>query len=181
MIYPESVEIDGVEYAINTGYEYAIACFKYIADPDLTETERALGVIDTLYKGTPPDDIADEALHLAIKFLKQGQEVEREYRRPDMDFDADETYIKASFLSDYKIDLDDVDMHWWKFCTLLQGLTDDCILNRVRDLRNYDISTVKDPKAKSKLIKAQRDVALPSRLSEDERSVADDFFAQLEE
>ncbi len=181
MMYPEAIEINGVEYGINTGYEYAIACFKCISDPDISEAERAYGVIGLLYKEMPPDEDMQEALRLAIKYLQQGKEPKQDYHKPDMDFEADEMYIKASFLSDYRLDLDETPMHWWRFCTLLQGLTDDCILNRVRDIRNYDLSTVRDPKARGKIIKAQQDVALPVRLTAEERDIIDDFFAQLKE
>ena len=181
MSYPDAVEIAGVEYKLNTDYTVALACFRCIGDPDISEVERAYGVIGLLYADPPHDEHLNEALSLAVKFLQVGNDREPRYRRPDMDFDADEMYIKASFLSDYKIDLDDAGMHWWKFCTLLQGLTDDCILNRVRDLRNYDLSTVKDAKSRQKITQAQRDVALPTRMSEEEQSIADDFFSQLAE
>lgn len=180
MTYPEAIEVNGHEYPINTGFEYGIACFKCINDPDLTEVERAFGVLGILYREIPPDEDLQEALRLAIKYLQCGDEPKPGHRKPDMDFEFDEKYIKSSFLSDYRIDLDEADMHWWKFCTLLQGLSDDCILNRVRDIRNYDISTVKDPKARQKLIQAQRDLALPERISQEEQSIIDDFFSQLD-
>ena len=181
MMYPEAIEINGIEYAINANYEYAIACFKCIGDPDISEVERAYGVVGLLYKEMPRNEDMQEALRLAVKYLQQGKEPSQSYHKPDMDFEADEMYIKASFLSDYKLDLDETSMHWWKFCTLLQGLTDDCILNRVRDIRNYDLSAVKDPKTRGKIIKAQQDVALPVKISVEEQGVIDDFFAQLKE
>lgn len=80
----------------------------------------------------------------------------------DMDLDADEMYITASFLSDYKIEFEETDMHWWKFCTLLQGLTDQCILNRVRDLRNYDLSFIKDHKERNRIAKQRKVLRCPS-------------------
>jgi hypothetical protein len=61
----------------------------------------------------------------------------------------------------------------------LQGLTDDCILNRVRDIRNYDISSVKDVKSREKVIRTKRDVALPNHMSDEEESILDDFYSQL--
>lgn len=182
MTYPEAIEVNGHEYPINTGYEYALACFACVNDPDLSEVERAYGVLGILYKELPANEDLQEALRLAIKYLQCGDESRTAHHKADMDFQADEKHIKASFLSDYRIDLDDeVDMHWWKFCTLLQGLSDNCVLNRVRDIRNYDISTVKDPKSRQKLIQAQRDLALPERISQEEQSIIDDFFAQLED
>lgn len=180
MTYPEVIEVNGLEYPINTSYEYALACFACVNDPDLTDVERAYGVLGILYKEQPAAEDLQEALRLAVKYLQCGDGSRTNHRKADMDFQADEKYIKASFLSDYRIDLDEVDMHWWKFCTLLQGLSDNCILNRVRDIRNYDISTVKDSKTRQKLIQAQRDLALPERISQEEQSIIDDFFSQLD-
>lgn len=181
MSYPGAIEVNGREYPVNTGFEYGIACFNCINDPDLTDVERALGVLGILYKEIPPAEDWEEALRLAVKYLQCGNEVNTAYHKPDMDFEFDEKYIKASFMSDYSIDLDEADMHWWKFCTLLQGLSDNCILNRIRDIRNYDLSTVKDPKMRQKIIQAQRDFALPDRISKEEQSIIDDFFAQLKD
>ena len=175
--YPELITVSGIDYEINTDYRYAIACFKYIADGSISELERAYGVIGNLYKEEPKDLV--EALRMAIKYLRCGKNEPQEYRQPDMDFEADENYIKSSFMTDYKIDLDNADMHWWKFCNLLQGLTDDTILNRVRDIRNYDLSTVKDPKSRDKIIKAKLNFALPNNYTEDEQDLLDDFYSQL--
>jgi hypothetical protein len=180
MIYPEAIEVNGVEYEINTSYEDAIACIRCINDPDISDIERAYGVIGILYKEEPPD--LREAVRLAIKYLQLDREPDDQNapHKLDMDFDCDVHYIRASFMSDYRIDLTaEPDMHWWRFWELLQGLTDDCILNRVRDIRNYDLSTVKDAKTRGKIIKAQRDVALPERVSQEDQDLIDAFYSQL--
>jgi hypothetical protein len=181
MIYPEALEVNGVEYEINTGFEDALACLRCINDSEISSVERALGVVEILYKETPDD--LQEAVRMAVKYLQLGKDPEETQaggRKQDMDFGHDIHYIRASFRSDYGIDLArERDMHWWEFSELLQGLTDNCVLNRVRDLRNYDLSTVKDPKARSRIAKAQREVALPAGLSKEEQDTLDAFYAQL--
>ncbi len=178
MSYPEAIEVGGIEYDINSDYSYALACFRCINDPEISDLERSMGVIGILYKDCPEDEA--EALRLAIKFLQRGKDAkDRPDKTPDMDFEQDDNYIRSSFMSDYKIDLDEAQMHWWKFYDLVQGLTDNCILNRVRDLRNYDLSTVSDPKTKAKIIQAQREVALEEQLAPEEQQQIDDFYAQL--
>jgi|WetSurMetagenome_2_1015567.scaffolds.fasta_scaffold11494_4 hypothetical protein len=175
--YPELITVDGVDYEINTDYRYGLACFQYINDVEISDTERAYGVIGTLYKEEPPN--LQEALRMAVKYLQCGKDTSSEEQQPDMNFEVDENYIKTSFMSDYRIDLDGTDMHWWKFCNLLQGLTDDCILNRVRDIRNYDLSTVKDAKQRGKIIKAKQDFGLPNKLAPEEEDALDAFYSQL--
>jgi len=180
MIYPNAIEIDEKEYEINTGFETALACIKAINDESISKSERAYAVIGLLYKGWPENE--SEAVRLAVKYLRCGKEDDKheDIDDVDMDFEYDESYIRASFLSDYHIDLDDSpDMHWWKFYSAMQGLTDSCILNRIRDIRNYDLSTVKDPKSRRKIEKAKRGVALPIKVSEEDNEALDSFYSQL--
>lgn len=182
MIYPEALRVGDQEYEINTSYLYALACIACVNDPELTDAERAFGVIEILYKEPLPTD-GPEAVRMAVKFLSLGKdpvEGDRPERAPDMDYEADMHYIRASFRSDYGVDLArSPDLHWWEFMELLQGLTDKCVLNRIRDLRNYDISTVKDAKTRSSIIQAQREVALPGRISQEDQDTLDDFYARL--
>ena len=78
----------------------------------------------------------EKILKLLVKYLKCGKEYEQEEnKQPSMSFTQDEGYIKASFMSDYHIDLDKDTLHWWEFYDDLVGLTDNCILNRVRRVR----------------------------------------------
>ena len=77
----------------------------------------------------------------------------------------DMDYIEASFMSDYHMDLSETQMHWWKFMNLLNGLSNSelgncCVLNNIRNLRNFDVSQVKDEKQKQRIIKAKQEVAL---------------------
>ena len=68
-------------------------------------------------------------------------------------------YIKASFMSDYKIDIDKIEMHWWQFYDLLQGLTDNSVLNRVRSIREESLSGKKG-KERSKWEELKKQVEL---------------------
>jgi hypothetical protein len=178
MSYPDAIIVGGAEYEINTDYTYALACIACVNDAEISDVERAYGVIGLLYKQEPPD--TKEALRLAVKYLSCGKEANAEPGKPDMDYEYDMHYIRSSFRSDYGVDLSRTEyMHWWEFCELLQGLNDNSILNRVRDLRNYDLSTVRDAKLRSRIIKAQQEVSLPERLTAEEQEIIDDFEAQF--
>ena len=106
-----------------------------------------------------------ELLRLATKYLGLGKEVEKSNEEPDMDFEQDMDYIETSFMSDYGIDLSKEKMHWWKFYNLINGLSNSelgncCVLNRVRNLRRFDATTIKDSKERQRIIEAQKSVAL---------------------
>ena len=84
-------------------------------------------------------------------------------KKKDMDFIQDQKYINSSFMSDYHIDLSKTDLHFWQYIELIQGLTEDSSLNRVRNIRNYDLSEIKDEKTKNKIMEAQKELALKNK------------------
>ena len=178
-MYPTKCEIDGKLYNINTDYKVALACFKAINDNDITDIERAYAIVGLLFDD---DDIpVDKALDMASKYLCCGKDTEIATIKKDMDFEYDKDYIMASFMSDYGIDLEVTDMHWWKYCSLISGLTEKCILNKVRDIRNTDLSEYKDVKNRNKIMRAMKNVALPIERTKEEEEMLKEFEALLEE
>lgn len=189
--YPTAVEVNGTVYDIDASYLTALACIACINDPELSNVERAFGVLDLMYPD-PPKDPADHdaAIKQAVKFLRGGREPpaltedeeseDEEADDPDMDFGQDMHYIRSSFRSDYGIDLSQrPDMHFWEFLELLQGLSDDCVLSRVREIRSYDLSTVRDPKARARAARAKRTFSLEKKRDPEEQRHIDSFYAQL--
>lgn len=167
---PEYVKIGDKKYKINTDFRVALECNKIAQDKNINDVERALAIIYKLYGDEGLNDIENhnELLRLAIKYLGLGKEVEKTNEEPDMDFEQDMDYIETSFMSDYGIDLANTKMHWWKFYNLINGLSNSelgncCVLNRVRNLRRFDVSTIKDSKERQKIIDAQRSVALKKK------------------
>lgn len=181
--YPEFAEIDGELYKINTDYTYALQCFKIIDDNSISDVERAIAVVSVLFgqeneKGdiiNIPKNI-NVALEKAAIFLSCGKESKSITDvKKDMDFDYDKEFIYASFISDYKIDLENTNMHFWKFCNLISGLTEDSILNRVRDLRNTNLSDYTDPKTRSRIQEAMERVALPTEYDKEDLEALENF------
>ena len=70
-------------------------------------------------------------------------------------------------------------MHWWEFYNLLCGLSDKCILNRIRFIRNFDVNEIKDIKEKEKWIKQKEEVALKhKRIKSSEEERLDKLFEE---
>lgn len=164
---PEYIKIGERKYKINTDFRVAIECNAIAEDNTIGDFERALAVIYKLYgaKGLENEEDYVQLLNKAKIYLSFGKEIEKSNEKPDMDFVEDMDYIIASFMSDYHIDLTNTKMHWWTFFNLLNGLSNSelgncCVLNRVRNLRDYDISEIKDKKEREKLIKAKKMVEL---------------------
>lgn len=167
MNYPEYVKVGEKKYKINTDFRVAIECNRIAEDETICDLERALAIIYTLFgeEGINSQDDYEKLLELAQKYLLCGKEFKETNEKPDMDFIEDMDYIEASFMSDYHMDLENTKMHWWKFMKLMNGLSNSeigncCILNNVRNLRNFDESKIEDSKEKQKIHEAKQQVAL---------------------
>lgn len=164
---PEYVKIGDKKYKINSDFRVAIECNNISQDTTIKDSERALAIIYKLFGDEGLNDIEnyDKLLELGLKFLSCGKKVEPSDEEPDMDYNEDMDYIETSFMSDYNIDLAETEMHWWKFNNLINGLSNSelgncCVLNRIRNIRTYDVSKISDRKERDKIIKAKEKVAL---------------------
>lgn len=180
MKYPQYVNVDGIKYPINTDFRVALKCLDIINDESISDTERTYAVVYKLFGFIPKDEDMPLFVKKVEKYLGCGQSQEEHHsRKKDMDFEQDWKYIMASFMSDYHINLVDTNMHWYQFIDFIQGFTENSVMNRVRDLRNYDLSEVKDQKQRNKIIKAQKSVALKEILTEDEQEELNEFESLL--
>lgn len=195
---PQYIRIKDKKYKINTSYKIAIECNEIAQDTSINDYERALAIIYKLFGEDALNSNEDwEQLQmLGNKYLLLGnikKDVKSESSENELDFDyiQDMDYIKASFMYDYGIDLDkEPYMHWWTFSRLLNGLSNSefgncCILNRVRNLRNLDLSQIKDAKERERLAKAKEEVKLkPKNLkeikyTEQEKNSIDKFYEEI--
>ena len=189
MNYPEYVKVEDKKYKINTNFRVAIECQDIATDESIGDYERALAIVYKLFgeDGINAPQHYEKLLELSIKYLSCGKEVDMKgNEEPDMDFTQDMDYIEASFMSDYNIDLTNIEMHWWKFYNLINGLSNSemgncCVLNRVRNLRTYDTKDIKDPKELEKIKKAKEQVALKKKnitkmLTSEQRKNIDNFY-----
>ena len=192
MDYPKYVKIGEKKYKINTDFRVAIECQEIALDDSIGDFERALAIIYKLFGEDGLDDSNnyEKLLELAQKYLSCGKEVDsKTNEEPDMDFIQDMPYIKASFRSDYNINLDDEEMHWWEFYDLMNGLSNSemgncCVLNRIRNLRTFDTKDIKDQKELAKINEAKKQVALKKRevkkeLTYEQKRNIDNFYEKI--
>lgn len=173
-MYPEAIEYNGEEYPINTDFRVGLECMELIDSDDVGDFERAVGVVVMLFGDEI--DINDETLALAKLYLQCGKNPEEhEEQVRDMDFEQDAEFIEASFMSDYHIDLSTTSMHWWRFCALINGFTEQSVLSKVREIRNYDVEQLHDEKSKRKMKEAQERLALKPIISKEDQEVLDEF------
>lgn len=166
--YPTKVEVDGKIIQLDTSFRTALRCMEVMEDDNIGDEERALAIIYLLTDDIPKVDL-NKLLTVLTKYLQCGEDNSRKVAtQKDMDFEQDEKFIISSFMFDYGIDLNKEDMHWWRFVDLLNGLSSDCILSRVRDIRTMDLSIYKDAKTRERILKARQQVALKIKHKETE-------------
>jgi len=189
-MYPEYVQVGDKKYKINTSYKTAIQCNAIAEDDNINDIERALAIIYKLFGEEALEDVENREMLLekAKKYLSCGVDnIEKSNEPRDMDFIEDMPYIKASFMSDYHIDLNKTDMHFWEFYELINGLSNSemgncCVLNRVRNLRNFNLAEIKDSKEREKIRKAKNSVALKrnkKKATKEQEQSAREFYTQF--
>ena len=183
-MYPEYAIINGKKVKINTDFKVALRCFEVLNDDTIGEHERALAIVYLLFSVIPPYDELNEYTRQSIKFLQCGEEpkenAQEEYSKRDIDMVLDMQYIRPSFMAYYHIDLNKTDLHFWQFCELISGLTENSLLNRVRSIRTANINEYKG-EAKDKMLKAKQQVALPNVMSDEDKVVWDEWESLFED
>lgn len=189
-MYPEYAKIENKKYKINTDFRVAIKCNEIAKNEEIGDYERALAIIYLLFGEEGLHDSTNHVklLKLGIKFLCCGKELDNNNQKADMDFVQDKELIKSSFKHDYGYNpYTKKYLHWWDFysdlCNLSNSeLGDCCALNRVRNLRNYDTSKIKDPKERAKVIKAKKQVELKDnkrKITKEQEERMDNFLKQI--
>lgn len=179
------MEANGHIYEINTDFRIALACFKAMNDPEITNLERFYAV-ETLLLGDEVDSNDEMILQdKLLNYLRCGQTENIDDDKIDMDYIEDESKIRTSIRQCYHLDLNKIDyMHWWEYNELISGLTSESLLNKIRELRSFDLNEIKDIKEREKVRKAQEYVALKKNnekkvdLTEKEKDSINYFYQQ---
>lgn len=147
---PKTVEIDGEEFAIRYDYRVILDVFEAMNDPDSSEEERALDVLQIFYIAF--DDLTDydAAMKAMFCFINGGEEPQKQKGPHLVDWPMDFPRIIAPVnrvlgyevrAVDYDIETNTGGVHWW---TILSAYAEigDCLFAQIVRIR--------DKKAKGK-------------------------------
>lgn len=165
--YTQFAQIKNKKFKINTDFRIALRCNQIAENGSISDEERALAIIFLLFgeEGLQSEMYWVDLLKIALKFLRCGKDAEEDDKEEvDMDLQQDWSYIQTSFFSDYAIDLNEKQMHWWQFHDLLCGLTDKCVLSRIRYIRSFDVNQIKDSREREKWIKQKNTFSLDKKI-----------------
>lgn len=185
----ESVEINGVTYAVDMSFDNVLRLTELMGDKRLyDETQIITGIallFDEPLEGTLEEqtDIFNQAYTALFGIDEDEVEYDilgnpmpkrnKDEEAPELPYDLqqDAEYIYASFLQDYNIDLFEQQgkMHWYKFKALLNGLSEATKLIKVIGIRQMELPTGKDSgKHRAEVEKQKAMYALKNRKAVDE-------------
>lgn len=171
---PETVKVKGKEFSISSDFRTGIIFEKILNDNAIDNREKVENILDLYYGDKAPND-TQEAINAVLDFYACGnrKKPQSEGKQPykpkqqqiyDYDFDAD--YIFAAFLTQYGIDLNEIEyMHWWKFQALFKSLESHNKIVEIMGYRSADLGKIKDKHEKSRIIKLKQIYALPENLT----------------
>lgn len=177
---PQSVIIDNKAYPISTNFRTFILFEMMLSNNDLSDREKLEEMINLFFIEDVPEKITESVIDAIVDFYKCGkQETSKQKavkrtiknRKKVYDFEWDDAFIYSAFLSNYNIDLNEIDyLHWWKFKALFNGLPSDCEFVKIMGYRGTNVSEIKDNKERSRILKLQALYALPENLTTEQKA-----------
>ena len=173
---PETVEVNCQEVSINSDFRVFILFEQILKDYELSKEDKIKKCLSLFYKEKPANLI--EAVEQMFRFYsmdfmndfhsaKKGKGSKKNKKLYDWDFD--QAYIYAAFLSQYRIDLQEVAyLHWWKFRFLFMGLNEDNKISKIIGYRDMDTSKIKDKEEKKRYEQLKKTFAIPEKISKEE-------------
>lgn len=197
---PETVNIRGTEYEINSDFRASVLFELLMQDDDADDIQKLERALELYFPyGCPEGESITDIFKAIIWFYRCGRS-DKEWRpsRPQRgegddteegredagssekaySFDYDDEYIYAAFRQQYGIILTEVEhMHWWEFRAMFKGLDHNCEFAKIMGYRTATITSDMSKTEKAFLHKMKSVHALP--ISEKERQEADALIDAL--
>lgn len=151
---PKYVEIDKKKYEINSDFRTSILFELLMQDSAVGDEEKIYTALNLYYPKCPKN--ISEAVDKILWFYKCGKEFEYSSSKTtskiskgnnelSYSFEFDDEYIYSAFLTQYSIDLQEIEyLHWWKFRAMFKALKEDNEIVKIMGYRNMDLSKVSD-------------------------------------
>lgn len=152
-------------YPINSDFRIGVQMFQALNDVELSDMEKVYKACELLFdvdgvEEFPSMETMQEGIQwfLSDWYTDNPVKNSREEKK-DMDYDVDQWRIFSAFLTQFGINLNTVDMHFWVFMGLLSTLN-ECAFTRIVDIRTKPIDPKMAPSDKAELRKVKERYAL---------------------
>ena len=174
-IVPNTVEVLGKEYKINSDFRTSILFELMMNDGSLSDRDKIAQALILYYEDDIPTDIP-EAIEQILYFYRGGKSapkgtgVGKGKSVQVYDYEYDSELIYSAFMTQYGIDLQDIDfLHWWKFKALFRGLKEDNEIVKIMNFRGVDLNQIKDKEQKKYYKKMKELYKIPINNDEQEK------------
>ncbi|MCW6094747.1 bacteriophage Gp15 family protein [Clostridium sporogenes] len=169
---PTTIEIEDVEYEINSDFRTSILFELLMQDNELSEEDKIMQALQLYYPVIPSN--INEAVEQMLWFYRCGKDIipskgtGKGKSTQIYNFEYDDDYIYSAFLDQYRIDLQDIEyLHWWKFKAMFKALKEDNEIVKIMGYRSMDLSKIKDKEEKNYYRKMQELYKIP--IAKDEK------------
>lgn len=151
---PTEITINNKVYEVNSDFRTLILISLLLCDPQVDDDNKVKQSLILFYPDVPEN--IKEAIKQLTWFNRCGKEIEYKKSKKNntatgkrtLDYEKDADLIYSAFMSQYKLDLQDIDLHWWKFQSLLNSLNEDNRLCEIMKYRGMDLSKIQDKEQK---------------------------------
>lgn len=178
---PTAIEIDGREYEINSDFRSCLRIILAFEDPGLATIEKQIILLDKLYKEHPEN--TRKAFEKGIRFLNGGEESQEKESMRLYSFEKDSKFIMSAFQQTHGIDLETVEMHWWKFLALFMDTGSETTFSGIVSLRKRLNTGTATKEEKAVAIEMNDVLELPEldNRTLDERESENEFLKQVKD
>ncbi|NBH15357.1 hypothetical protein D3Z36_14510 [Lachnospiraceae bacterium] len=153
-------------YPINSDFRIGIQIFQALSDNGLTDMEKMSMACELMFdvEGVTEKLPDMETIQEGIQWFLSGWYTDNPVKggkeeSKDMDYDVDQWRIFSAFLTQFGINLNESDMHFWVFMGLLSTL-EECAFTRIVDIRTKKVDPKMKPSDKAELRKVKERYAL---------------------
>lgn len=181
---PTSFSIDNKKYEFNYDFRTSILFCLLMQDTELTEEQKILQGLQLYYPEIPNNK--EEAYEKILYFYSRGKDIEdnkkvkqgkRIFKRNNnraYDFEIDADLIFSAFMTQYHINLNRENLHWWEFMSLFNSLKDDTEIVKIMNYRTIDVNTIEDKKERKMYKQLQDYYSLENTMTMEEKQLLDE-------
>ena len=179
---PCSIELDGKFYKFKASFRGILACYDIMQDKDLEDIEKIMIIYECLFtrwsrfKARKKDTFFKCRMVIEVFELLNDKKKKGKSQKV-VDFEQDSRYIYAGFYQCYGIDLFKVNLHWWQFISLFNGLSNDTKIMQIIDIRQRPIPkpTKYNADERMRLMRLKAEYQLEMSQEEREKQFADNL------
>ena len=181
---PETLEVNGTEYAIRTDYRAVLRVLEAMSDPDLEDSEKILIAFKIIYEDFEELPVSDyeEAFEQIMWFINNGECDDKPYTSKTrlIDFVQDEKILIPAVNRVAGCEIRRLEyLHWWTFLGYYMEVG-DCTFSTVMNIRSKKAKGKKLEKWEEEFFSANKElVILKTRESKAEREEKERLNAML--